>query len=282
MATPFVNFAQFSPIPALRNYIRYCWSIEADMNIACKQKERFLPDGHLELIIDLGDPVLHIYDDQTYVRPESFIAGLHENSFHIKAIGQQQLKAIGIILKPWAVSCFLKMSLHELKGQAIALEDIFGKEANLLLEQIKALPTTPEKLYHFQIFLLHRMQAPSTEQFILKKLLQSIYHRKGNIKVKDLAQQVYFSERKLLRVFQRYLGLSPKSFARLIRMEEAVKAYKMQPQKNLTDISYDLGYFDQSHFIHDFQKIAGISPKQYFLELNTLDDQFLDHEAISA
>lgn len=38
----------------------------------------------------------------------------------------------------------------------------------------------------------------------------------------------------------------------------------MEGGKSLTDIAYDCGYYDQSHFINDFKEFSGYSPKVYF------------------
>lgn len=80
----------------------------------------------------------------------------------------------------------------------------------------------------------------------------------GNIKVSDLAQQVFISERQFQRRFQEAVGLSPKVFIRIRRMRAAL-LQRLLAEKSYADILFDHGYTDKSHFNRDFAAIAGLS-----------------------
>jgi methylphosphotriester-DNA--protein-cysteine methyltransferase len=64
-------------------------------------------------------------------------------------------------------------------------------------------------------------------------------------------------------VFKHFSGFSPKLFSRIIRFQSALNHYGKK-EKKLTEIAYDAGYYDQSHFIQDFKEFSGHSPKEYF------------------
>jgi len=80
----------------------------------------------------------------------------------------------------------------------------------------------------------------------------------GNIKVAELAQQVFMSERQLQRRFQEAVGLSPKVFCRIRRMRAAL-LQRLLAEKSYGDILFDHGYTDKSHFNRDFVAIAGLT-----------------------
>lgn len=80
----------------------------------------------------------------------------------------------------------------------------------------------------------------------------------GNIKVSELAQQVFISERQFQRRFQEAVGLSPKVFSRIRRMRAAL-LQRLLAEKSYADILFDHGYTDKSHFNRDFAAIAGLS-----------------------
>jgi AraC-like DNA-binding protein len=89
-------------------------------------------------------------------------------------------------------------------------------------------------------------------------------HAKNLPKVRDLASHFNLSERQFERKFSEYAGMSPKRFMRIVRFENACNLYRNKLEKSLTEIAYECGYFDQSHFIRDFKTFSGYEPGQYF------------------
>ncbi|TXJ23716.1 MAG: AraC family transcriptional regulator [Chitinophagaceae bacterium] len=73
----------------------------------------------------------------------------------------------------------------------------------------------------------------------------------------------YLSTRQFERNFKEFAGFSPKLYSRIIRFQSAIEQYG-QTGKSLTEIAYDCGYYDQSHFIHDFKEFSGLHPRHYF------------------
>ena len=73
---------------------------------------------------------------------------------------------------------------------------------------------------------------------------------------------------KLERLFYTEVGLSPKTFIRITRFQEVFKKIRQQGVKDLTGLAYEYGYYDQSHFIRDFQAFSGVNPRKFFSEKN--------------
>jgi AraC-like DNA-binding protein len=48
------------------------------------------------------------------------------------------------------------------------------------------------------------------------------------------------------------------------------KKFRKNNNLNMTELSYESDYFDQSHFISDFKSFCGLIPKQYFVGNETL------------
>jgi AraC-like DNA-binding protein len=67
-------------------------------------------------------------------------------------------------------------------------------------------------------------------------------------------------ERQLQRMFKDNLGLSPKSYFRLMRFRHAVASVRGRREIDWLDLTHTLGYSDQSHFIRDFKAFAGVTP----------------------
>ncbi len=99
----------------------------------------------------------------------------------------------------------------------------------------------------------------------------------GNVKVSELAQQVFISERQFLRRFQEAVGLSPKVFSRIRRMRAAL-LQRLLAEKPYADILFDHGYTDKSHFNRDFAAIAGLSSAELESYLKQIEHLGLEDE----
>jgi len=52
-----------------------------------------------------------------------------------------------------------------------------------------------------------------------------------------------------------------------VRIVAVIKHKIKHPELAYTALSYEFGYFDQSHFNNDFKRICGVSPSKFFKEL---------------
>lgn len=84
----------------------------------------------------------------------------------------------------------------------------------------------------------------------------------GEAGISAVARALGLSERQFERRFLARIGVTPKRFAALARFERAIA--RASASSSLTTAAIDAGYYDQSHFIRDFRRFAGLSPKQYF------------------
>jgi transcriptional regulator GlxA family with amidase domain len=83
------------------------------------------------------------------------------------------------------------------------------------------------------------------------------------VNIFNFADNYCLSLRQFQRRFKELSGFPPKLYARIIRFGAAMQRYGNN-FRSLTDIAYECGYYDQSHFIHDFKEFSGYHPKQYF------------------
>lgn len=87
-----------------------------------------------------------------------------------------------------------------------------------------------------------------------------IFETKGKITVKALTENLYITERTIQRLFAEYVGISPKQFCKIIQFQSSFSQISTEAFSKLTDIVYENGYADQSHFIRNFKKFTGKNP----------------------
>ncbi len=66
------------------------------------------------------------------------------------------------------------------------------------------------------------------------------------------------------RIFQAHIGISPKQYLKIVRFQNAIFIKQNSKAITLTDLAYEAGYYDQSHFIKEIKDLAGKTPKKLF------------------
>ena len=75
--------------------------------------------------------------------------------------------------------------------------------------------------------------------------------------------EISVSQRQVERQFQRWVGMTPKYYQRVIRVKTAINILKNKPNSDLVELALSNGFTDQSHMTREFKEIARITPKQY-------------------
>ena len=94
------------------------------------------------------------------------------------------------------------------------------------------------------------------ENFILQNLQNSI-------NIEHISKEVGYTSAHLNRLFKDEYGLTLHAFLIDKRIEKAKKLIRTNKDASLTEIAYEAGFFDQSHFIRNFKKVYSLSPKKY-------------------
>ncbi len=100
-------------------------------------------------------------------------------------------------------------------------------------------------------------------------ILKSIEHVKesrGMISIKEIYSLLNISKSKLEQHFNREVGLTPKEFCKIEKLNCFINSYTNDPSQSLTELTYQCGYYDQSHLIKDFKYFLDTSPKKFFTE----------------
>ncbi|NLU96011.1 helix-turn-helix domain-containing protein [Chitinophaga sp. Ak27] len=162
---------------------------------------------------------------------------------------------------PYGLSVFTKMPMQELSNGMVAGEDIFGSSLHQLYDQLQPLSFSA-RVTLFETFLLRRFTAPHASHQLIFDLADDI---KNDVQGSPFLQlkALPLSERQIERNFKRYIGTSISRFLRVARFEKAKQLIAGQPSRRLTDVAHLAGYFDQSHFISDFKRLTGVSPKNF-------------------
>lgn len=225
--------------------------------------ERVVPVGNLQLMFHYRKPFAMKYPDtEARVQPQSFVSGL-SNRF-MDATTQGPSGVIAVEFHPHGASSFFHFPLIEIENKSIHLEDIFSGEIRYLEEQMNECSDTQNRITLIEGFLKGKINPRNTNDFELtRKAVTLIQQSGGQILANRLAGQLAVTPKKLERKFASLVGKSPKQFIRIVRFQEVLNGLVNQQPKYLTEYAFNNGYFDQSHFIHEFKAFSGYTPLEF-------------------
>lgn len=260
------------PKGALKRYVDYYFIFENDAKLATTCVDVF-PSPGTSMIFTFGSNDIRFSSekDKSLQRCADFAIDtfvLHKRKF----VGPKDLGILIVCFKPWAIHNFIPFHIKEAPNQRIDLKDIYPLQIDQLEEQLSGATSDSERIVVTETFLLSIFKEKYIDAKILKAhsiIKQSI----GMMPVHDIAKKIDLSEKQFNRKFIESTGISPKLYSRLERFYYAVMKMKQNDQ-SLTSIALDAGYFDQSHFIHEFRSFTNTTPKAY---LNNQKDIFFGH-----
>lgn len=257
-----MRYYTIPPPQNLAQYVRFFWMLEGEADPAKPYVHRTLADGCAEIFFHYNNTFDEITNAGTIEKSVSAGVGGQSQQFN-RFIINKSFGMFGAYIYPYAIPRFFNMPATELTNQMPDMETLAGTDGKDLTEKMMLAENNMQRVNIISAFLENRLIKNQYQQPAVHFCINSIIKTKGAANVKTLADQYFLSTRQFERKFKEFSGFSPKLFSRIIRFQSALSEYGNK-HKSLTDIAYGCGYYDQSHFIHDFKTFSGYHPKNYF------------------
>ena len=255
-------FATHIPRTPLNQFIEMIWFHEGYN--PSHRLERVLPDGSMEIIINLRDENRHVFDPVNHQPRETFrrswLSGPHSRFIVIDTARNASM--IGVHLRPGGASAFFRLPLYELRNLVVELDTLWNVEAQNLRDQLLEAPNPPAKFRVLEDALLARWRGFAPRHRAVRHALESFSRGPDHVTVGQVTSDVGLSRRRLIEVFSEQIGMTPKIFCRVVRFQRAIEQIQ-RTRAPWTAIAADCGYYDQAHFINDFREFCGVSPGDY-------------------
>lgn len=137
-----------------------------------------------------------------------------------------------------------------------------AKSIDELFEQSKSIQELVDLLDKTFLSCLSKIQPTN----YIAPILSYIQAKNGTMTVKELSTATFYSERHLNRMITPILGMNVKSYSKLLRINTALK--NINNDVSFTNLAQTLNYYDQSHFIHDFKSVCGVTPTAYLQNMS--------------
>lgn len=244
-----IDFIYMLPHPGLRNWISN-YTVTLPSAGMMSDEYAVIPHGSATLVFSCDNN--RITGDLFGPITKLACVGHEANSSNLLFIVEFQ---------PAGYYAFSGMPQRELTDTILPFDDINPALQKLIAQRLEAASDIESFIEQVdRLFLAHLKTTFYQSEFSLAN--QMIMESGGLLSVKEISQNVFYSERHLSRIFDNYMGLGVKSFSNLVRVNRALRLMR-RPGLSLMQICLQTGFYDMPHFIHTFKGVCGITPQEY-------------------
>ncbi|MDP3749545.1 MAG: helix-turn-helix domain-containing protein [Phenylobacterium sp.] len=238
---------RYLPCADVAAFVEHFWMVRWDLRGLPARTVETLPHPSVHVVVEAGGA--------------SRVGGVHSGRFARVLEGEGRV--FGIKFRPGGFFPLWMAPLSDLVDRSLALTEVFG-DAGLALEAaILALDEDEWRMVAAERFLRERLPMPDENVALIDRLVSRVVADRELRRVDDLAALSGLSKRGLQRLFNQYIGISPKWMIQRYRLHEALDELAGHEAPNWAQFALGLGYFDQAHFIKDFKAMVGRTPAQY-------------------
>jgi AraC-like DNA-binding protein len=268
-----VEFKTYIPHIALQPYVQAIGYARMNSQTPGKQHRIDLfPTGYSVLNFTLCDPC-HLVDSGKTKGLDRFnFAGqMNKHQFLVAS----QIFMVFVLLRPYGAYRLLGIPQDLLKNECPSLNTLLGPNINELVHKMEDNGDNHYAVLQLlQEWLLKQLNQNANRQtdrvsFICEQIMQ----HNGALPIQELNRVSGMSKRSMEQHFKEQVGLSPKTFSRIIRFNQVHKQLQSSHTMDWMDIVAQFDYFDQSHFIHEFRNFFGYTPSQKHLSTQNISQQ---------
>ena len=241
-----LRFDRYRPGPHLSPFVRNYWMLKATAGPGVCRRQRITPDGCIDILFVRRCPTENF---------QAFVVGTMTRPIFEELTGP--VEYLGVRFAPGGFGHFFRTPAGELTDRIVPLDSLSA--VCTAAAQLADAPDVQTRLKILEDVLNQRFPLEKPDP-ILMKVLEIISACQGAVTVERLARVAGWSPRHLRRVVRASVGVGPKTFCEIVRFKTAVRSLRRQPRPDLLAIALEAGYYDQAHFIHDFQRFYGSSP----------------------
>jgi len=291
--TPTQALARLEVPPALQAVVARVLAYHETFAPGVEVVEHVLPDGRLRVVVPLSD-------EEGAATPSAMVIGASTAAATVRLRGR--MHGLSLELQPGAAAALLGAPASEFAGRAVPLEAVWGREAASLRERLAEAPGTAAQAKLLHAVLWQRWQhgqrrhgpGRADAQAVVSAALQFVQGGAGPGALRDrsdagrlrwpldampplgeVAAALGMGERRLQQLFREHVGLSPRTWRRLVRLQRVVRALRARPAARgprtgpdapppWAELAVAAGFYDQAHLANEFRALAGLTPGEFW------------------
>jgi len=274
-----LEYHELVPSPALGEIIKCIWALRSDRVSpeASAPEIPILPDGRMELVLDLADPMLRIADGVMTIQPVVLVVGQMTGPALVRPTGRVDL--VGVRFQSWSGGALVECPVLELRDRFASTDVLPNAPWHELRDRLAATSSLADRCAA-----LERVITPLlfTRRSRGRSRASAASWLLGSGRAVSLASAralTGLSERQIERQCLTTTGLGPRMLIRMVRFRRAAHLLEHQATMPLGRVACVAGYADQSHFTRSFLRIARVTPGAYRAHRDALTAEFVERVA---
>ena len=245
-----VSYKEYHPAHPLQSLVYTYWQLKTAQTLKEDFIYKVVSDGCIDIFFNLENP------------SESFVMGFCRKYTEF-SLGTN-FNFVGIRFFPSSFPQLFGVSAKQLSNTSHPLKAIIPTVAQFIEQTVSSSHSMPTLTQQFNQFFQQKIQQQAFDfDFRFYDALQLILQKNGNLDIEtDLNTGI--SPRQLRRLFNYYLGTTPKAFSKVVRFQYVLNAIPSFQSLKEHKLYYDAGFYDQAHFIKDFKNFYGVTPMVAF------------------
>lgn len=257
-----IDFNLIEPSFELKPYLQSFWTVKFD-KFPFDFPLRILSDGNSGLVISFASNFsLEINNKKSICKDKITFFPPSKYSSFVKS--DSNIDVIGIRFNSASVYRFFEKDISSFSDISYLIKNDSKWQVDSLYQKLIQNLTIKEKINIIELFLLDIIKtSKKANSYWIFDFINKIHEKKGNINIEDLCEEFNLNSRHVQRRFKIEVGLSVKAYARIIRIQDSKDTISSLNIESLTSLSYEKGFFDQSHFINEFKYFMEETPSEY-------------------
>jgi hypothetical protein len=258
-------------IPQLAPFIGSSWIFESDFGHPVSSSRVITPNGRLKIVLPFENDLVAVSSSlhQSHKQGEIQFIGNADQPYIVSTETRRSGTLI-LELTPQGASRLVPFNLYEITNNIVLFSDVYGSAGKRLEQRLLEISDPMEKAFLLQTFLAGLLERPYSQMNIIDYSVNAIMKTQGCLKIKNLEKKTGYTKRYLDMLFQKHIGISPKTFCSITRFQYFHGLWAKNPSPGFYGNEIYSFYHDQSHFIREFKRYSGYTPEQYAITDNEL------------
>lgn len=245
-----VRYIEMLPAHELQNVIYCYWQLKTTKPLSSPFIYRVVADGCIDIFFELNSAA------------DNFVMGFCKKFTEFPL--DHSFNYIGVRFLPTMFPQLFKVDASEISNRFEELQMVVPETSHFIATHFNAtqnIDEAKEILDNYFTELLGKSKFDNDPR--LYEAIEIILNKAGALDIeKDINTGI--SYRQLRRLFEFYIGDTPKTFSKVVRFQNILKAKPSKQSLRQNKLFFDVGYYDQAHFIKEFRNFYGVTPGKAF------------------
>jgi AraC-like DNA-binding protein len=265
------SLTRAQPSAELARLVHEYWEVQGRLS---PFREAILPNGYVEVMINLG-PAHRVFEGAgSGMWEQAWFSGVQERSIFIESLDGTHL--VSVRMHPLAATELFGLAAPGAANSIVELETLVGADAVDLRAKLLAADSPSARFVILEMFLRERRTPDTTVPEFVREAATRLEQTHGDLRVAALHEELDVSRKHLAVSFNRYVGVSAKSYARIQRFIWTVDRLRSATAVEWSRLAAEAGYSDQSHLVRDFRRVGAASPTEYLRRMAPDGDALLE------